>query len=75
MQEKEIFVRSRITHKDPGLTKGKKYKFIRWGYWQFQSYFVIVNDRNETVSIMDPNKYLYTEDIKKSGKKSRAKSR
>ena len=62
-------VRSKITNKVPGLTKGKKYKFIRWGFWD-GPYFVIVNDRGETMSIYEPEKYLHTEDVKEKRKKA-----
>lgn len=56
-------VRSKISNRVPGLTKGKAYKFLRWGFWQ-GAYFEIVNDRGETIAIYDPEKYLHTEDIK-----------
>lgn len=61
-------VRSKITNKVPGLTKGKKYKFIRCGFWE-GPYFEIVNDRGEVVSIYDPEKYLHTEDVEEKVKK------
>ena len=61
----ETTVRSKITNKVPGLTKGKKYKFLRWGFWE-GPYFEIVNDRGQVMAIYDPEKYLHTEeDIKK----------
>jgi len=55
-------VRSRITNPEPGLTKGRRYRFIRFGFYQ-GPYFVIVNDRKEEISIYDPETYLHTEDI------------
>lgn len=60
-------IRSKITNRVPGLTKGKAYKFLRWGFWQ-GPYFEIVNDRGETVAIYDPEKYLHTKDIKNQKK-------
>lgn len=68
-EDAPVTVRSKITNKEPGLTKGKKYRFLRWGFWQ-GPYFEIVNDRDEVIAIYDPEKYLHTEDIKK---KKRAK--
>jgi len=55
-------VRSKVTEPVPGLTKGKAYKFIRFGFWR-GGYFTIINDRGEEISIYDPDKYLHTEDI------------
>lgn len=55
-------IRSKITNPEPGLTKGKRYKCVKWGFWQ-GAYFTIINDRSETVSIYEPEKYLHTEDI------------
>ena len=56
------FIRSKVTESVPGLTKDKKYRFIRWGFYQ-GPYFTIINDRGEEYSIYDPKKYLHTEDI------------
>lgn len=64
MPDEIKYVRSKITNSEPGLTEGKKYQFIRWGFYQ-GPYFVIINDRGETISIYDPDKYLHTEDIQK----------
>lgn len=63
-QPKEKTVRSKVTEPVPGLTEGKAYKFIRWGFYK-GAYFTIINDRGETISIYDPEKYLHTEDIEK----------
>lgn len=50
-------VRSKITHKDPGLTKGKvytgKFGFYRGGYVAIKA-----NDRGEPINIYDWEKYL-----------------
>lgn len=56
-------VRAKITNSVPGLTKGKSYKFLRFGFYM-GAYFEIVNDRGEMIAIYDPEKYLHTEDIK-----------
>lgn len=61
-EKKKRFIRSRITHVTPGLTKGKRYEFIRWGFYR-GPYFEIINDRGERIAIRDPKKYLHTEDI------------
>ena len=53
MSDKDKMVRSKVTEPGPGLTEGKAYRFIRWGFYQ-GAYFVIVNDRGAQVSIYDP---------------------
>jgi hypothetical protein len=55
-------IRSKVTESVPGLTKGKAYVFVKWGFYQ-GAYFTIINDRGEKISIYDPKKYLHTEDI------------
>jgi hypothetical protein len=58
----DLTIRSRVTESVPGLTKGKAYVFVNWGFYK-GAYFTIINDRGEKVSIHDPKKYLHTEDI------------
>lgn len=65
-------IRSKITEKTPGLTKGKAYRFLRWGFWE-GPYFEILNDRKEVVAIYDPEKYLHTEDIQAKQVKGKPK--
>lgn len=55
-------IRSKISHSTPGLTKGKAYECLSWGFWR-GAYFTIINDRGEKYSIYDPKTYLHTEDV------------
>ncbi len=55
-------IRSKVTDREPGLTKGKAYRFVEYGFYR-GAYFTIINDRDEEVSIYEPKKYLHTEDL------------
>jgi hypothetical protein len=52
-------IRSKVTEEVPGLTKGKLYTVVTCGFFK-GPYITLINDRNEKVSIYDPDKYLYT---------------
>lgn len=51
---------SKITHKTPGLTKGKRYKILNFGFYQ-GPWLLIINDRGEEITIREADKYLIKE--------------
>jgi len=59
MKAELMTVISKITNSKPGLTKGKKYKVIEYGFSMTHGpWYEIKNDRKELISIVNANKYL-----------------
>ena len=49
--KKPTYVRSTVTEKIPGLTKGKTYELVNWGFGRGGAWLQIRNDRGELISI------------------------
>jgi hypothetical protein len=52
------YVISKITNTKPGLTEGKKYTVLGWGFYQ-GAWLLITNDRGEEITIRNADKYMY----------------
>jgi hypothetical protein len=66
--KKDTYVISKISAREPGLTKGNKYLIVNFGFFR-GAWVQIINDHGERISINDAEKYLKS--AKKSAKKNK----